>query len=365
MDQSKTFTKLLRVLQFRKHIKELTSACKRINKDGCYEFVTDKTETLSTQKKSTKFNIFRSKKRRNKNSYHLSTQVESNMECITVDNHEQPLKNMNSYEHLSHATPTSPANLSMIISQSYKPLHVKSTQFNKNTIAVTKGTTVKALYTISNWVFIEIPETGETGFIPIYCIRLLEPSNPLFESPSQNNISLLNVSIYDKPRYSRLSITNNRSSSMSKSQPGHFISSIGPCYLNNEPQILKNSRSTKSATFTRPQIKDESVLSQQISNISLYTYDKDAYETLNLTPHKNLSINILDNQPVIFRSNNRLRVIENYQRQFVGDISVLESEVVTLINPIESIGDWRLVKRGDGQQGYIPKQIVVLDRNFS
>lgn len=46
---------------------------------------------------------------------------------------------MNNSQHLSHATPTSPANLSMIVSQSYKPLHAKSTQFNKNTIAVTKG----------------------------------------------------------------------------------------------------------------------------------------------------------------------------------------------------------------------------------
>ncbi|CAF4201871.1 unnamed protein product [Rotaria sp. Silwood2] len=345
--------------------KELTSACKRINKDGCYEFVTAKTEPLSTQKKTTKFNIFRSKKRRNKSSYHLSTEVQSNMECITVDNHERPLKNMNSYEHLSHATPTSPANLSMIISQSYKPLHVKSTQFNKNTIAVTKGTHVKALYAISNWVFIEIPETGETGFIPIYCTRLLEPVNSSFESSSQNNISLLNVSICDKPRYSRLSITNNRSYSMSAPRHGRFISSIGPCYLNNEPQLSKSSRLTKTTTFTRPQIKDESILSQQISNMSLHISDKDAYETLNLTPHKNLSISLLDNEPVIFRSNNRLRVIENYQRQFIGDISVLESEVVTLVNPSESIGDWRLVKRGDGQQGYIPKNIVILDRNFT
>jgi hypothetical protein len=61
------------------------------------------------------------------------------MEGITVNNHDQPLENIDSYEHLSRATPTSPANLSMIISQSYKPLHAKSTQFNKNTIAVTKG----------------------------------------------------------------------------------------------------------------------------------------------------------------------------------------------------------------------------------
>jgi hypothetical protein len=39
---------------------ELTSACKRINKDACYEFVTYRhatPEILSTQKKSAKFNI--------------------------------------------------------------------------------------------------------------------------------------------------------------------------------------------------------------------------------------------------------------------------------------------------------------------
>lgn len=228
------------------------------------------------------------------------------------------------------------------------------------------GASVKALYTVSNWVFIEIPETGETGFIPIYCIRSSEPSNPSFESPSQTNISLLNVSVYEKPQQSRLSILNNRSYTMSTPQNGRFISSIGPCYVNNEPGISTGSRLTKTATFTRSQIKDESVLSRQISNVSLHPNDQDAYGTLNLTSGKNLSLTISDNPSVIFRSNNhRLRVIENYQRKFVGDISVLESEVVSLVNPNESTGDWLLIKRGDGQQGYIPDHIAIVDRKFN
>jgi hypothetical protein len=121
----------------------------------------------------------------------------------------------------------------------------------------------------------------------------------------------------------------------------------------------------KAGTYTRQQTKNESVLSRQISNISLHVYDQDAYETLNLTPCKSLSFSVLDHEPVILRPNNRLRVIENYQRQFVGDISVLESEVVIPVNTTESIGDWRLVKRGDGKQGYIPEHIVVIDRNFT
>lgn len=196
-------------------------------------------------------------------------------------------------------------------------------------------TCVKALYSISNWVFIEIPETGETGFIPIYCLRTSE----LLSSP-QNNISLLNVSIYDKPRLSNVVTPPT----------GRFISSIGP-------QI-----STKAATFTRPKRKEESInLSRQISNMSIHIDDHDAYETLNLTPYKNS----FNSQPKIFYPNNRLRVIENYQRQFIGDISVLESEVVTLINTIDSNNDWTLIKRGDGKQGYIPKHIVILDRNFT
>lgn len=199
------------------------------------------------------------------------------------------------------------------------------------------GTCVKALYTISNWVFIEIPSTGETGFIPIYCLHASESSDSKIKSPIQNNISLLNVSIYDKPQPS-----------------GRFISSIGP-------QI-----STRAATFTRRPRKEESVnLSRQISNMSLHVEDQDAYGTLNLTPYKNVSLSVLDPEPIIFYSNNRLRVIENYQRQFVGDISVLESEVVTLINPIESNNDWTLIRRGDGKQGYIPKHIVISDRNFN
>ena len=42
----------------RSYFLELTSACKRINKDGCYEFVTGKTdEILSSDKKSSRFGI--------------------------------------------------------------------------------------------------------------------------------------------------------------------------------------------------------------------------------------------------------------------------------------------------------------------
>ncbi|CAF1053933.1 unnamed protein product [Adineta steineri] len=358
MEQSRKFTKLLRILQFRKHVKELTSACKRINKEKYHDFHTVKQETIPTEKK---FNKYLSKKERNKSLSHLSIQKE----CMLIDDddNEQPLENMNSCKHLSRATPSSPANLSMIISQSYKPLHAKSMQYNKNTIAVTKDTTVKALYKISNWVFIEIPETGETGFIPIYCLQLSESS---FESPSQNNISLFNVSIYDKPRYSRVSITNKSSDNISTPPPpGRFISSIGPCQMNNELQISTCPRLNKTRTYTRQQFQDESVLSRQISNVSLHPYDQNAYETLNLTSCKSSSVNVLDKQPLICRSNPRLRVIENYQRQFVGDISVLESEVVTPVDTIESIGDWMLIRRGDGKQGYIPEHIVTLDENLT
>jgi hypothetical protein len=182
--------------------------------------------------------------------------------------------------------------------------------------------------------------------VPIYCLCLPDPS---LETSSQNNLSLLNVSIYEKP----ISIS-----------PGRFITSIGPCHLNMEQQPLSCPRVNKTETFTR-QNKDQSNLSRQISNMSLHAYDHDAYGTLNLTPCRSLSFSVLDSEPIIYHSNSRLRVIENYQRQFVGDISVLESEVVTLVNTIQSDSDWRLVRRGDGRQGYIPKHIVILDRNFN
>jgi hypothetical protein len=215
-------------------------------------------------------------------------------------------------------------------------------------------TLVKALYAISNWVFIEIIETGQTGFVPIYCLRLSDQTT--LEATSQNNLSLLNVSIYEKSR----SIVNTST----PPSPGHFISSIGPCHFNIEQTSLTYSRQNKSGTYTRSN-KDQSNLSRQISNISLHAYDHDAYGTLNLTPCKSLSFSVLDSEPIIYHSNSRLRVIENYQRQFIGDISVLESEVVILVNTTQSDTDWRFVRRGDGRQGYIPKHIVVLDKNFN
>ncbi|CAF1378075.1 unnamed protein product [Adineta steineri] len=341
-------------------LSKLTSACKRINKDTCYEFVTYRHATpdlLSTQKKSAKFNILRSKisnyKQRSKSACRLSTRIRPKIECSSptanIHNNEQSL-----FEHLAHATSNTPANLPMIVKQSYKPLHAKSTQFNKNTIAVTKDTTVNALYAISNWVFIEISGTDQTGFVPIYCLRL--PGQPIEPSSSQNNLSLLNVSIYEK---SQPVIDTS-----TPPPPGRFISSIGPCHFNIEQTSLTCPRINKSRTYTR-QNKDQSNLSRQISNMSLHAYDHDAYGTLNLTPCKSLSFSVLDNEPIIYHSNSRLRIIENYQRQFVGDISVLESEVVTLVNTTQSDSDWRFIRRGDGRQGYIPKHIVVLDQNFN
>ncbi|UJR36223.1 hypothetical protein I4U23_028955 [Adineta vaga] len=365
MEQSTAITKLFRALQFRKHVKELTSACKRINKETCYEFVTYRPPTsniLSTHKKSAKFNILRSKihnyKQRSKSACRLSTRIRPKFECSSpsanIPSNDQQQQQL-PIEHLAHATSSTPANLSMIVKQSYKPLHAKSTQFNRNTIAITKDTTVKALYAISNWIFIEIIETGQTGFVPSYCLRL--PDSPV-ESASQNNLSLLNVSIYEKPFPSIITSTSPPA--------GRFISSIGPCHFNIEqPSSLTCSRVNKSRTYTRQQYKDQSNLSRQISNMSLHAYDHDAYETLNVTPCKSLSFSVLDSEPIIYHSNSRLRVIENYQRQFVGDISVLESEVVTLINTAQNDSDWRFVRRGDGRQGYIPKHIVVPDRNFN
>ena len=224
-------------------------------------------------------------------------------------------------------------------------------------IVLSLDTSIKALYVVSNWVFIEKPETGETGFVPVYCLRLPERSS--FDSPSNNNISLFNVSIYDKPRYSRISLMNN----ITTPPPGRFISSIGPCHLNNESIISTCPRLTKTQTYTRQQIRNESILSRQISNMSLHDFEQNDYGTLNLTPCKSLSFSVIDPEPVILSFNPRLRVIENYQRQFVGDISVLESEVVTPVNTTESFGDWTLIKRGDGKQGYIPKHIVKSEEN--
>lgn len=215
------------------------------------------------------------------------------------------------------------------------------------------GTTVQVLYTISNWVFIEIPETGQTGFIPIFCLHSSESTRTASESPVRNNISLLNVSIYDKVHQSRPSIIHQPPANVStpSQQPGRFISSIGPCYLQNQSII-----STKTQTFTRPSRKDDSILSQQISNMSLDTDDQETYGTLNRTDPPT---------SVMFRANNRLRVMENYQRQFVGDISVLESEVVALVQTPETNDDWRLVRRGDGKQGFIPRQILTFDQNVN
>lgn len=97
-------------------------------------------------------------KQRSKSASRLSTRIRPKNECsssatatattttATTTTSINVLNNAQPFECLAHATATSPANLSMIVKQSYKPLHAKSTQFNKNTIAVTKGT--QAIYFI-------------------------------------------------------------------------------------------------------------------------------------------------------------------------------------------------------------------------
>jgi hypothetical protein len=76
----------------------------------------------------------------------IRPKTECRSPSATIHKNEQP------FEHLAHATPSTPANLSMIVKQSYKPLHAKSTQFNKNTIAVTKG----ILPLCSTWTILSI-----------------------------------------------------------------------------------------------------------------------------------------------------------------------------------------------------------------
>ena len=221
------------------------------------------------------------------------------------------------------------------------------------TIEICLDSSVKCLYAISNWVFVEIEQTRQTGFVPIYCLDL--PSAKENESFSQNNLSLLNVSV------------NEKSMDLTPEPPcGRFISSIGACQTHLEPIILANANLNKTK-LQHFRLKDQSNLSRQISNISLHAYDEDAYGTLNLTPCRNLSFSILDTEPMsnIDLNRRRLRVIENYQKQYVGDLSVLESEVVTRLDQTTLIDShWRLVRRGDGRQGFIPKHIAVVDKHF-
>lgn len=63
------------------------------------------------------------------NNCHLTTDIQSKTES-----------SLSPIQHLARATADCPANLTMIVKQSYKPLHAKSRQFNQKTIAVTKGT---------------------------------------------------------------------------------------------------------------------------------------------------------------------------------------------------------------------------------
>lgn len=208
---------------------------------------------------------------------------------------------------------------------------------------------MKTFYNVSNWVFIEIIETGQTGFIPLYCLeKPVDRSDP---SETQNNLSLFNVSVHDKS----LRQTGPPS-------PGRFISSIGPCQHHLIEAGTYSRPKQRTETFRS---KDQSNLSRQISNISLHATDHDAYGTLNLTPCKSLSMSILDSDATnTGPSGPRLRVMKTYQKQYVGDISVLESEVVTQIGMYRSgSDDWRLVRRGDGRQGYIPRQIATPDQH--
>ena len=72
-------------------------------------------------------------KQRSKNACRIRPKTQCSSSTSPHPLSDQP------FEHLAQATSTSPANLSMIVKQSYKPLHAKSTQLNRNTIAVTKG----------------------------------------------------------------------------------------------------------------------------------------------------------------------------------------------------------------------------------
>lgn len=165
-------------------------------------------------------------------------------------------------------------------------------------------------------------ETGQRGYVPIYCLRFLD-SISTNDSASQDNISLLNVSVEEK---------NDRT--------GEFISSIGTCHSNGSSQ-----------TFQRSFRNDQSALSQEISQMSLQPTDHEIYQSYS--------------RPTSAPNTRRRRAIETYQKQFLGDISVLESEVLTVLDDCDSNDDWHFVRRGDGKQGYVPKHILILDPTLS
>ncbi|CAF0860218.1 unnamed protein product [Didymodactylos carnosus] len=510
-----TQSKIIRIFQFRKHVKELTNVCKKINKDPCHEFVSSKqtsasTDTLPTKKKECsskpKLQTLRTKindcKKRSKSACRLSTRIRPETETKSTGNYIKKTQHQGSfrkihvlstitkedlntstlatelnptlsekcggfYRELTLATRQCPAMLDMLVTQSYKPLHPKF----KETIAVTKGMIVKALFATSNWVWIETL-CKKQGFVPLYCLLpnscstatdevYIEPSQiscqtnekksdddrksapvpwcsslslPSTNYNSQNNLSLLNVSTaangydeqgllceystnnhqtkttntnyYNHGRFNqqqsatlsnsshhrpRLSINNRCYNTLSKlpsnsnETKGLFVSAIGPCSYNDESDYCRRFFNKNGSYLTTPRntIKDESMLSRQISNISLDPYDTSLNMTPSILNRKSLSISTFEqfakrnltvtnqintnNNQESYSLNCRLRVIDNYQPTFHGDVSVLDGEVVTLIEKSprnQNLTDWLFVRRGDGKTGYVPKQIILLDKPY-
>lgn len=193
---------------------------------------------------------------------------------------------------MARATVTSPANILLIVKQSYKSK--KAITFAQGSqlivftlvyLALFLGTLVNGLYLVSNSICIRIVETNQIDFIPLKYLSSIETT------------TTTNV--------------------------GQILSSIGPCHFNIDLPV-------KSLD-----------LSRQISNISLHAKDM-----LNVTP-------VLEKFDVETCSS-RIRIVRNYERQFIGDISVLESEIVTLVKLNSNSIDWTYVRRGDGRQGFIP-----------
>lgn len=309
---------------------------------------------------------------------------------------------------LEKAHTLSPANLPMMVIQSYKPANSWTAE---DEVEVKVGQVVHALYKQQDWVYIKT-NTGKIGFVPYRAIQFFEnkgsrkPSkdndlkcicngqdmNTLNKRTKRSESSLKQVSTV---RFQDVKQGKNSKSSLmdesvdqiynemfvdsaySSHQEDDFSNSLW-CYEDesgskrfyyyDDFDLVKPNKSTDSVdsayhTLDRKHKKNgknsskDVRMSRIVSETSICKMSPGTRDKIMVRSDLSVSqLELQDNFSKCYTGPN-VTIIFDYKACNENDISVRHNDVVTLLNDDDP--HWLWVMRDDGEEGFVPRNFVV------
>ncbi|XP_013405369.1 uncharacterized protein LOC106170139 [Lingula anatina] len=270
---------------------------------------------------------------------------------------------------LEKATELQPANLEMVVVEDYDP---PLDWAAKDEVAITKGTTVTAMYSQGGWLFVKRHD-DKKGFVPYRSVRILEndkKSNIKYarvNKSCQQNVSKVrfqigNLEKKEKQVYAANILSHGHTDPLSNELENSYDADVSYSdeendHSNNEPKRFYYYDDFDLFRDQNVQKREKASMARIISESNICQMEAGARDPVFV--QSNLSISLLELQGNFSKdyAGSAVTVICNYKAVNENDISVARNSVVTLLNDEDP--DWAWIMREDGEEGFIPKSHFV------